>query len=94
MDQSLTIKPGAATDDVKQIQSIVSSIEECLATLDNVINKNIPENLETEWSIELGDSWKEAYNDSIQEIMHEMTLSATNLQMAVNAAVAYSSYKA
>lgn len=90
MNESVSIRPGAAIEDVKQIENIVKDIEECLSVLNNVIEKNIPENLETDWSVALKESWTKAYNESIQGVMHEMTLSASNLQMAIDRAIEYS----
>jgi len=90
MNESVSIRPGAAIEDVKQIENIVKDIEECLSVLNNVIEKNIPENLETDWSVALKESWTKAYNESIQGVMREMTLSASNLQMAIDRAIEYS----
>ena len=78
MNESVSIRPGAAIEDVKQ------------SVLNNVIEKNIPENLETDWSVALKESWTKAYNESIQGVMREMTLSASNLQMAIDRAIEYS----
>ena len=90
MDYSLTIYPGAATEDARDIENIVATIESCLDTLNDLIKKHIPENLETDWSKDLLESWTKAYNESIETIIHEMTLSAKNLEMAVEQALAYS----
>ena len=86
---NITILPGAATEDVKEIESIVSKIDEYMTTLNDVITRVIPEQVETDWSNELLDSWTTCYNNSIQNAMQGMLLSAKNLQMAIDAALEY-----
>ena len=87
---NLTIIPGKATEDVKEIESIVNSIDTCMKELDDKINKIIPEHLETKWANELKENWRKSYNNSIQSIMEAMLLSAKNLQNDVEAALEYS----
>lgn len=87
---NLTILPEAALDDAKSIDSIVSDINNSLETLDKVIRNNIPEHLETEWSVKLLENWNHYYNESIQGAMAGMSASATNLKKAVDMAVNYS----
>ena len=47
---NITINPGAATDDAAQIDSIVSTTEENMQTLDAAIKSAIPEGIQTTWS--------------------------------------------
>ena len=86
---NLTIVPGAATEDVKRIEEIVRSINECMIELNEKINKNIPNGVETNWSMELLERWTNCYNNSIQNAMEGMLLSAQNLQRAIDAALEY-----
>ncbi len=88
--EGLIIKPGAALEDAKQIETIVETIQECLRKLDECISKNIPNELETTWSKELDDAWQKSYKGSIQDIMDEMKSSATEVQKAVFKALDYS----
>ncbi len=86
---NLTILPGAATEDVKQIEQIVKNIDQHMTELNDVINKLIPSGVETDWSMQLLDKWTEYYNGSVQNAMEGMLLSAKNLQMAIDAALEY-----
>jgi len=86
---NLTILPGAATDDVKQIETIVNKIDQYMTELNEKITRLIPSGVETDWSNELLDSWTNYYNNSIQNAMEGMLLSAKNLQMAIDAALEY-----
>ena len=86
---NLTINPGAATEDAAQIDSIVSEIERCMEVLDAAIKRNIPDGIETAWSDEVKSNWEKYYSNEVPEAMAEMKLSATNLRMAVDAALKY-----
>ncbi len=86
---NLTIVPGAATEDVKQIEEIIRTIDESMKKLDATISKLIPSGVETDWSIELKERWERFYNESIKDGMAAMQLSASNLQRAVDAALEY-----
>ena len=86
---NLTIMPGAATEDAKQIEEIVRAIDESMATLDEVIKRHIPDGIETEWSTEFSESWSHYYDDSIHGAMDAMKASAENLKAAVDAALEY-----
>ncbi len=87
---NLTIKPGAATDDAAQIKSIVSDIETKLDELNQKITKNIPSGVDTDWSEEVLNNWNGYYTADIPQALADMTLSATNLNNAVDAALKYS----
>ena len=87
---NITIMPGAATEDVKKIEEIVKAIDRCMLELDGVITRNIPERLETNWSVAFREEWQRFYKDSVKTVMNGMLLSASNLQKAVDAAIAYS----
>ena len=62
---NLTILPGAATDDVKQIETIVNNIDQYMTELNEKITRLIPSGVETDWSNELLDSWTNYYNNSM-----------------------------
>ena len=87
---NLTILPEAALEDAKSIDSIVAEIGNSLEILDKVIKNNIPEHLETEWSVKLLENWNQYYNGNIQNAIAGMNLSATNLKSAVDMAINYS----
>ena len=78
---NITINPGAATDDATQIDSIVSTMEENMQTLDAAIKSTIPDGIQTTWSDTVRSNWESYYGD--------MKLSATNLRLAVEQALAY-----
>lgn len=87
---NISIKPGAALGDAQQIESIVSTIESSMQELNQVINRTIPEGIMTEWSETVKSNWSHYYSADIPEAMDAMKLSAKNLKMAVDQAVAYS----
>ena len=84
---NLTILPEAALDDATKIDSIVQEISSSLEILDKAIKDNIPEPLETDWSKQLLTDWTTYYNESIQNALAAMSLSATNLKRAVDVAL-------
>lgn len=86
---NLTILPVAATEDVKQIEAIVKSIDESMTTLNEVFTVHIPEGVDTEWSRELLSNWERCYQGSVQNVMEGMLLSAHNLQLTIDAAEQY-----
>ena len=86
---NITILPGAALEDAKQIQQIVSEIDNNMKELNDTINRLIPDGIETTWSFNLKESWIKYYNNSIQGAMQAMLESATNLQIAVDEALNY-----
>lgn len=88
-NMNITILPGAATEDVKQIEEIVRKIDSDMQKLDEVIKKLIPNGIETQWSQELRDNWEHFYSNDVKESMGEMMESAVNLQRAVDAALEY-----
>ena len=86
---NLTINPGAATDDAAQIDSIVSQIKSDMETLDAAIKRNIPDGVDTTWSNTVRENWESYYNADVPAAMADMELSATNLRLAVDQALAY-----
>ena len=86
---NLTILPGRATEDVQEIESIVNKIDVAMKELNDMIEKIIPEHVETQWSNDLKEAWTKYYNGSVQSAMDGMRASAVNLQNAVNAALEY-----
>ena len=87
---NITINPGAATADAAQIDKIVSEIQDDMRTLDDAINNTIPEGIQTTWSETVKENWKKYYTGDVPAAMDDMKLSATNLRLAVNQALAYS----
>ena len=87
---NITINPGAATDDAAQIDSIISTIESSLETLDGAIKRNIPSGVQTTWSEDVRNNWETYYSADVPAAMADMKLSATNLRMAVDQALKYS----
>ena len=85
----ITINPGAATDDAAQIDSIVSTMEENMQTLDAAIKSAIPEGIQTTWSDTVRTNWETYYGADVPAAMEDMKLSATNLRLAVEQALAY-----
>lgn len=88
---NLTINPGAATDDAAQIDSIVATMEDNLETLNGAITRNIPNGVQTSLSETVRENWSTYYGADIPAAMADMKLSATNLRMAVDQALKYSS---
>ena len=86
---NITINPGAATDDATQIDSIVSTMEENMQTLDAAINSTIPDGIQTTWSDTVRSNWESYYGADVPAAMEDMKLSATNLRLAVEQALAY-----
>lgn len=86
---NITINPGAATDDAAQIDSIVSQMEEDMETLNTAITANIPSGVNTTWSDGVLNNWQSYYTADVPSAMADMKQSATNLRMAVEAALAY-----
>lgn len=87
---NVTIKPGAALEDATQIDSIVKQIDQDMQDLDSSFKRIIPSGVETTWSNELKQNWEQFYNNSVQNAMEEIQLSANNLRLAVDAAIKYS----
>ena len=86
---NITINPGAATDDAAQIDSIVSTMQEDMETLDSAIKRNIPDGVQTTWSDTVRSNWESYYGADIPEAMAEMKLSASNVRLAVEQALQY-----
>ena len=89
MNGTLTINPGAATDDAAQIDSIVSQMESDMQTLDAAIKRNIPDGIQTTWSDTVRSNWESYYTADVPQAMEDMKLSAENLRLAVNQALKY-----
>ena len=86
---TITINPGAATEDALQIDSIVSDITRDMEELDSVIKRRVPNDVQTTWSETLQMNWNKYYNSSIPEAMEDMKKSSANLRLAVQEALAY-----
>lgn len=86
---NITINPGAATDDAAQIDTIVTQMAEDMETLDGAIKRNIPNGVQTTWSETVRTNWNQYYGSDVPEAMEDMKLSAKNLRLAVEQALAY-----
>lgn len=86
---NITINPGAATDDASQIDSIVSTMQDNMQTLDTAIKSTIPNGIQTTWSDTVRSNWESYYGADVPAAMEDMKLSATNLRLAVEQALAY-----
>ena len=87
---NMKINTDAALDDARQIDTIIQTIADCMQELDAVIKANIPEEVRTDWSETVKENWERYYNQSVQQAMEEMKLSAQNVRTAVESALAYS----
>lgn len=86
---NITINTGAATDDAAQIDSLVQTMQESMATLDSAIKSTIPEGIQTTWSETVRENWESYYTADVPQAMEDMKLSATNLRLAVEQALQY-----
>ena len=86
---NITINPGAATDDAAQIDSIVQTMQESMATLDSAFKATIPDGIQTTWSETVRENWEGYYTADVPQAMEDMKLSAANLRLAVEQALAY-----
>lgn len=86
---NITINPGAATDDATQIDSLVQTMQESMEVLNNAIKNTIPSGIQTTWSETVRENWDGYYTADVPEAMEEMKLSAANLRLAVQQALAY-----
>ena len=92
---NLEIMPGAALDDAREIDSIVSRMTAALDELNTIIVHEIGEtgsgkNISFDWAGKLVAEWNNYYTKDIPATMAAMQQSATNLRMAVDNAVSYS----
>ena len=87
---NITIMPGAATEDAAQIDSIITDMESDMQQLDAAIKSTIPDGIQTDWSETVRGNWENYYNADIPSAMADMKLSAANLRLAVEQALAYS----
>lgn len=87
---NITLLPHAAIQDAKEIEEIIKNINTSMKELNEVINRLIPERIETEWSTELQGRWKTFYGSVIQDSMEEIQKTANSLKRAILAAIEYS----
>lgn len=87
---TIKINPNAALEDAQQIDRIIEDIDNEMRELNEVIKNTIPDGIRTDWSQRVRTNWESYYGDSIPEAMVAMKSSATNLRMAVDAALEYS----
>lgn len=87
---NITVNTDEAYQGVKDIKDVVQSMKEQMEILDNEFKKQIPTGINTNWSNEVLDKWTKYYGADVPAAMEAMLQSATNLQMAVEAAEQYS----
>lgn len=87
---NITIKPGAATEDALQIDSIIEEMTASMEELNEVIKSVIPAGVETDWSEDVLNNWNTYYGSNVPETLEEMKLSSANLRLAVAKALEYS----
>ncbi len=95
MNNNLYINPNASTKDVEDINNIVSKVKRSMETLNDIITNQMGEEgsgkpISMEWAKVEQENWTKYYTADIPQTMDEMSLSATNLQNAVNEFLAYS----
>ncbi len=73
-----------------EIDEIVSSISDSMATLDENIRKNIPDRINTDWANEFRASWQKYYTTEIEEALMNIKKSGIKLRKAVKVAIKYS----
>ena len=76
-----------AEDVVKEVE--IEFTDEDMETLDSAIKRNIPDGVQTTWSDTVRSNWEGYYSADIPQAMEDMKLSATNLRLAVEQALAY-----
>lgn len=86
---NVTLKPGAATDDARQIDMIVQKISDAMAELDQAMDSTIPNGIRTTWSLGVKDNWDEYYTSDIPATLEDMKLSAANLRLAIEQVLSY-----
>ncbi len=90
---NIVIRPGAATEDAAQIDSIISTMMDKMTELNAAIDAYIDagnDTIQQDWGTTVKLNWKGYYNNGIPEILAEMAFSAENLRKAVDEALAYS----
>ena len=87
---NVSIKTDQALNDAQEIVSIINNIKDSLETLNDNINKNIPDVLRTDWADQLKSNWSTYYSNDIPTTMDEMNQSAINIQKTAEAMIAYS----
>ncbi len=86
---NITIAPGAATDDAKQIDNIVTEMADDMAKLDQAFKATIPDGIQTTWSETVKENWTGYYSADIPAAMEDMKLSSANLRLAIDQALSY-----
>ena len=87
---NVTIKTEQALSDAQDIVAIITNIKESLESLNDNINKNIPDVLKTDWADQLKTNWSSYYSNDIPVVMEEMKQSAINIEKTAEAMIAYS----
>lgn len=87
---NLSIRPGAALDDAKSIDVILTQIEDDMKKLDGVIRSVIPDKVRTDWSESVRANWQRYYSEDVPNALMAIKTSATNLRLAVEEATQYS----
>ena len=73
-----------------EIDEIVTSISNSMATLDENIRKNIPDRINTDWANEFRTAWQKYYTTEIEEALMNIKKSGIKLRKAVKTALKFS----
>ena len=73
-----------------EIDEIVTSISNSMATLDENIRKNIPDRINTDWANEFRTAWQKYYTTEIEEALMNIKKSGIKLRKAVKTASKFS----
>ena len=73
-----------------EIDEIVTSISNSMATLDENIRKNIPDRINTDWANKFRTAWQKYYTTEIEEALMNINKSGIKLRKAVKTALKYS----
>lgn len=87
---NVDIKTEAALSDAQDIVAIITNIKESLESLNDNINRNIPDVLKTDWADQLKANWSSYYSNDIPAVMEEMKQSAINIEKTAETMLAYS----
>ena len=73
-----------------EIDEIVTSISNSMATLDENIRKNIPDRINTDWANKFRTAWQKYYTTEIEEALMNIKKSGIKLRKAVKTALKFS----
>lgn len=86
MNTNISVRTEQALSRAEEVDNLISSISQDLATMKDVIDRTIPTKVNTDWANDLKSTWNRNYNESIKDALAQMQLSASNIRAAVSAA--------